>query len=325
MKNHPKCDIEERKKQLKKAYPELKQFAKGKRSIVFSLGIKYCIKLSSGKVSLAREYTTLQLLNKHKIGPKAILYDKALDALVMEKIQGMFIEEFASKEKSRIRVLSAVYNVASQLFQLDKLKLSKQEMHHPPKHIIVSKKGPVLIDFERCRYSEKPKNMTQFFQYLSEGALYQILKKRGFVLFNKTLKNSLQSYKNSYSQEDFFSLLSLLWLYPETDFEKIYTATRLIPKGKLSTYRDIAEISGTLPIVAGFAMNKNMFFPVVPCHRVVSAEGIGGFASGIENKRRILSAEGINLGKLSSQVISVRDLSLCYKAFIKKLESSQNL
>ena len=44
----------------------------------------------------------------------------------------------------------------------------------------------------------------------------------------------------------------------------------------------------------GNAMNRNSYAPVVPCHRVVSSSGnLGGFASGTENKIRMLEKEGI--------------------------------
>jgi methylated-DNA-[protein]-cysteine S-methyltransferase len=315
--------------QLKEKYPAAKQFAKGKRSIVFSLGKSRCIKLSLGKVTLDREYKTLQLLNRQGIGPKAYSYDSMLDCLEMERIYGKLIEEFASQEKSRIKVLSIIYAVAKQLFALDQLSLSKEEMHHPAKHIIISEKGPVLIDFERCHYSGKPKNITQFFQYLTQGALFQIISRRGFVVLRENLRKTLKSYKEKPSEQAFYALLSQLCLSPKTDFEKIYTAARLIPKGKLATYKSIATVSGTLPRVVGFAMSKNPFAPIVPCHRVVASSGIGGFASGIKNKKNLLISEGISPESLKSFLMPPNKLASSNALFLKKLKKkpkqNQNL
>ena len=40
-------------------------------------------------------------------------------------------------------------------------------MHHPLKHIIIDKLGiPVMIDFERCHKTDKPKNVTQFVEFV---------------------------------------------------------------------------------------------------------------------------------------------------------------
>ncbi|MBT3691257.1 MGMT family protein [Candidatus Woesearchaeota archaeon] len=77
--------------------------------------------------------------------------------------------------------------------------------------------------------------------------------------------------------------------------DKVYSLCKRIPKGKVSTYREIAEALNCKAYRAvGNAMNKNPYAPVVPCHRVVKSSGeIGGFASGSEEKIKILEKEGI--------------------------------
>lgn len=83
-----------------------------------------------------------------------------------------------------------------------------------------------------------------------------------------------------------------------TPFEmSVYNACSLVPKGKVTTYGAIAK---KLKIKAyravGQALNKNPFAPKVPCHRVVSSSGhIGGFASGCENKIKLLAKEGVKV------------------------------
>lgn len=81
-----------------------------------------------------------------------------------------------------------------------------------------------------------------------------------------------------------------------TEFEKrVYEACSKIPKGKVSTYAEIARAIKTKGYRAvGSALNKNPYAPIVPCHRVVASGGlIGGFASGCENKVKILKKEGV--------------------------------
>jgi methylated-DNA-[protein]-cysteine S-methyltransferase len=82
------------------------------------------------------------------------------------------------------------------------------------------------------------------------------------------------------------------------DFRRsVYEATRQIPPGALATYGEIARAIGR-PDTArdvGAALARNPFPIVVPCHRVVGADGrLTGFSApgGLETKRRMLELEG---------------------------------
>jgi methylated-DNA-[protein]-cysteine S-methyltransferase len=76
---------------------------------------------------------------------------------------------------------------------------------------------------------------------------------------------------------------------------KIYTKCSKIPLGKVTTYKEIAHsLNLKCYRAVGHALNQNPFAPKVPCHRVVSSNAnIGGFASGIKNKIKLLEGEGI--------------------------------
>jgi methylated-DNA-[protein]-cysteine S-methyltransferase len=79
--------------------------------------------------------------------------------------------------------------------------------------------------------------------------------------------------------------------------EKVYNITKRIPKGKISTYGEIAKALNSKAYQAvGSALHKNPYAPIVPCHRVINSNGkIGGFASGTENKIKLLKEEGIKI------------------------------
>lgn len=86
--------------------------------------------------------------------------------------------------------------------------------------------------------------------------------------------------------------------------EKIYALLKKVPKGKVTTYKALAEKLGTKAYRAvGQAMRCNPYAPNVPCHRVVKSNGsIGGFmgsknpnSKGVRKKIRILRKEGINI------------------------------
>lgn len=82
--------------------------------------------------------------------------------------------------------------------------------------------------------------------------------------------------------------------------QRVYEAVSLIPKGKVSTYRDVARfIDCGSPRAVGQALRVNPYAPQVPCHRIIAASlTIGGFqgwraGAAIERKRRMLALEGI--------------------------------
>ena len=77
--------------------------------------------------------------------------------------------------------------------------------------------------------------------------------------------------------------------------QRVYDKLLEVPKGKVTTYRDLAHAIGTGAYRAvGMALNKNPFAPRVPCHRVVNSDGrLGGFASGCDHKIGLLSQEGV--------------------------------
>jgi len=79
-----------------------------------------------------------------------------------------------------------------------------------------------------------------------------------------------------------------------TDFQKqIYELVRLIPRGATATYGQVAECAGHpgAARAVGNAMAANPFAILVPCHRVVARNGLGGYAWGREMKEKLLIME----------------------------------
>lgn len=79
--------------------------------------------------------------------------------------------------------------------------------------------------------------------------------------------------------------------------EKVWALTARIPKGKVTTYAQIARKLGSKAYRAvGNALNRNPYSPAVPCHRVVGSNGaLTGFAGGLPKKARMLAEEGVAL------------------------------
>src|SRR5262245_57851416 len=85
-------------------------------------------------------------------------------------------------------------------------------------------------------------------------------------------------------------------LQPEgTEFQKkVWRALREIPFGKTKSYLDLARAIGSPDAsrAVGAANGKNPLSIIVPCHRVVGADGaLTGFAGGLETKAALLALE----------------------------------
>jgi AraC family transcriptional regulator, regulatory protein of adaptative response / methylated-DNA-[protein]-cysteine methyltransferase len=84
---------------------------------------------------------------------------------------------------------------------------------------------------------------------------------------------------------------------PEEGFtSRVWKEIARIPRGETRSYARIAKILRK-PLAAravGQACGRNPLPLVIPCHRVVSADGgIGGFTGGLHIKRRLLALEGV--------------------------------
>lgn len=82
-----------------------------------------------------------------------------------------------------------------------------------------------------------------------------------------------------------------------TEFQKkVWRAISDIPYGEVMSYKEIAEKVGRSGAVraVGTACGKNKLPIVVPCHRVVASGGkLGGYAFGLEMKKKLLALEGV--------------------------------
>lgn len=80
--------------------------------------------------------------------------------------------------------------------------------------------------------------------------------------------------------------------------QRVLAALCQIPYGQVTTYQALAEQLGSSPRAVGGAVGHNPLAIIVPCHRVVAANGqLTGFAGGMERKIQLLTHEGMTPGK----------------------------
>lgn len=86
-----------------------------------------------------------------------------------------------------------------------------------------------------------------------------------------------------------------------TDFQlRVWKLLLQIPRGRTRTYGDIARELASSARAVGGACRANPIVLLVPCHRIVAARGLGGFAghatgSWPDLKRRLLATEGVSI------------------------------
>lgn len=86
-----------------------------------------------------------------------------------------------------------------------------------------------------------------------------------------------------------------------TEFQRrVWQALQRIPAGEVRTYGELARELNTSARAVGNACRQNPIPLVIPCHRVVSASGLGGFAGEtagekISLKQKLLAHEGVEI------------------------------
>jgi len=81
---------------------------------------------------------------------------------------------------------------------------------------------------------------------------------------------------------------------------RVWTACKRVPKGRVTTYAEIAKAlrKPRASRAVGNALNASPGMPTTPCHRVVKNNGsVGGFARGTKAKKKLLEKEGVKTRK----------------------------
>lgn len=218
--------------------------AKGKRGIVYKglytpaktkteipVAIKIKNPRSEAQNRLSIEAQVLTEINKEHIGPKLLFSTPHF--LCLEFIDGLFLEEYLTTASYKI-ALTLLQDILTQCYTLDQLQYTKEEMHHPQKHILItssnhpptssintppfttsrtkrSTKRPlitaVMIDFERATKTNKPQNITQTIEYYTRNkAISTILH-----LDPQKSRELAQIYKKDPSFQNFENIIKTLF------------------------------------------------------------------------------------------------------------------
>jgi len=201
----------------------IKYFTKGKRGFVYvgkygdkKVAIKIKNPDSRAILRINNEIEFLKILNKKDIGPKLLFYDE--NYFVYKFVDGINISEFMNSINKKYNntnnkkmLITIIKKIMNQMFIMDQLKINKEEMSHPQKHIIIDENNnPVLIDFERSRHTIKPSNVTQFSDFLISNNTSSVLKKNDIKVNKKLLINAAKRYKKQENKSNFNVIIKII-------------------------------------------------------------------------------------------------------------------
>lgn len=162
--------------------------------------------------NIRKEAEILEKVNLKGIGPKLIRYGE--DFLIEEFVSGIHMKDILNR--GDYVVYDLFENILKQARELDKLNISKDEMHRPYTNIIVSGNRPTLLDFESSKITSNPKNVTQFFSFILSYMRFEIKPKDieiGIELMRR--------YKSTYQKQEFEDLIIFFREKKEKIMEKV--------------------------------------------------------------------------------------------------------
>ncbi len=140
-----------------------------------------------------------------------------------------------------------------------------------------------------------------------ENLYFNVVFEDGFAV--RSFFSEIPAFKTEYIQfkeqlEDYFSGKKVEFDIPvklnvSPFARRVLEEVSKIPYGKTAMYSDIAQKLKTSPRAVGQAVKRNPVPVIIPCHRVVAKNGLGGYTTSVLNpkvslkiKEKLLSLEG---------------------------------
>lgn len=194
-----------------------KYLAKGKRGEVWvgeynyknkiiKIAIKKKLKKSEAIGNIENEANFLKILNEHNIGPQ--LLSSGENWIMYKFVEGeLILDHIINNDKKEIK--RVLFEIFRQCKLMDELKINKEEMHRPYKHILVDKQI-IMIDFERCRFNKKVHNVTQLIQFITSKKLDNILTKKGFNINIDLIRKNAKEYKKNINDKNYKKIIKCI-------------------------------------------------------------------------------------------------------------------
>ena len=190
---------------------ELRDFrflARGHKGVVYVAN--YSCAGRTGRVAIKvcrdggarQEERWLQRCNELGIGASLVRLPAEDECVVMEYVEGPSIGEALDGAVPPGVLFKALRDLLGQCARLDERGIDKREMNRCQKHVIVSREGrSTLLDFERCRESPKPANVTGLAQYLTQAGAVGKLRGAGASVDIDAVRAACKAHKKAPSPE----------------------------------------------------------------------------------------------------------------------------
>jgi len=174
-------------------------------------GKKVAIKIRRTDADRADLFHEAQMLTKaNSVNVAPHLVGASKNFLVLELVEGKILPDWLMANRDGKEIKQVLKNVLEQCFRLDKAGLDHGELSKAPKHILVDKIGkPYIVDFETASTERKVANVTAVCQYLflGESSASKTIAEIIGEMNQKTLRDTLKTYKQNKSRENFDLLM----------------------------------------------------------------------------------------------------------------------
>ncbi len=173
---------------------------RGKHSNVYVKdGVAVKVFLPQFRYNFWKEVRYLTVLQSRRFVPRLYDFDPEELKVEMEFIEGEPIRDFIKRaEVDEVRdVLKSCLDICH---RLDRMRIQKEEMNHPGKHVLIREGDVYFIDFERSYDNPNPSNVTQFISYICS----RFVMERAEI--NRPSVETLREYKRFYSYRSYKKL-----------------------------------------------------------------------------------------------------------------------
>lgn len=146
-----------------------------------------------------KEVRYLTVLQSQKFVPRLYDFEPSELTIEMEFIDGIHIRDYIRQAGSE-ELRSILQKCLDICYRLDRMRIQKEEMNHPGKHILIRNGDVYFIDFERAIDSPNPSNVTQFITYLRSKPIMEKAE------LSEPPVELLREYKHSYSFKAYLNL-----------------------------------------------------------------------------------------------------------------------
>jgi len=178
-------------------------------------GREYALKIrrvDSNRTSMNQEFEITNFVNRIGIGP--VVFSHTEDLLLMELVEGTGLEELISSLKGKGKkafLTEIIHRILNQCRKLDIAGVDHGQLSNLRKHVLISKRGPVLIDFESASRERRPRNVTSAVQYLLIGSsISPRIRKILGIKEDGEVKKLLRDYKERQDDYTYSKLLEVI-------------------------------------------------------------------------------------------------------------------